>query len=94
MEHNCSKFDPCPQKTTSTYQFDLKPLLIFEPAIETSLEIIFTAASKYKKAVRADPGAVGMMFAWDKSTDFTQSQAHFDNCKDLAQVIDQTVNRP
>lgn len=54
--HNSSKFAPCPQKCTCTYEFDLKPVLVCEPAMDTSLEIIFTAKSKYKK-----PGQMQML---------------------------------
>lgn len=46
MEHNYSKFDPCPQKCT--YEFDFKPLLVFELGMDTGLETIFTGASKYR----------------------------------------------
>lgn len=49
MEHNYSKFDICPQKHTCIYESDLKPLFIFEPAVDTSLETIFTTTSKYKE---------------------------------------------
>lgn len=48
-ENNYFKFDPCPQKHASIYEFDLKPLLISEAAMDTSLAAIFTAPSKYKK---------------------------------------------
>lgn len=87
-----SKFDPCPQKLTHTYEFDLKPLLIFEPAMDTSLETTFTAASRYKKQSGQMQMLMGMMFGWDKSTDFTW-KLDSDSCRDLAKVTDQTVNR-